>query len=235
MEDLLEKIGLGKNEARVYSALLGMESGNVASIVEKSGVPRTNAHGALKRLIGKGLVKKSGELYAAENPGQLMGMVRQQEKELKAIMPELQLGRKLAEHRGFVHVYEGLTAVKAILDSFLSKRSEILVAGIPEIAISLMESFIIDFHKRRIEAGVSMRHIYNADAQQRISYLNSLSYTEASYLPEQYNSLMSINICGDEMAMILWLNPVIVVHIEKEETAETYRKYFELLWGVARK
>ena len=71
--------------------------------------------------------------------------------------------------------------------------------------------------------------------KERIGWLNSLNLTEARYLPKEYNSPVSTNICGDEVVFILWKKNPLVIQIVNEELAEPYRKYFEVLWGIAEK
>jgi len=46
---------------------------------------------------------------------------------------------------------------------------------------------------------------------------------------------MVINVYGDNVAMILWgKNPFALV-IEQKEFAIGYKKYFEILWKIAKK
>ena len=106
--------------------------------------------------------------------------------------------------------------------------------GIPKEAIKLMETFIIHFHERRIGMKIEMDHIYNEDAQDRISYLNKMQYTKAKYLPNEYNSPVSTNICGDEVVLILWTNNPLVIQIINKDIAHQYQKYFDMIWKLAK-
>ena len=81
-----------------------------------------------------------------------------------------------------------------------------------------------------------MKHIYNFGAQDRIKYLNSLSNTEAKYLPKEYDSPVSTFICGDEVLLTMWsLEPILVIRVLNKNLAESYNKYFELLWQLSSK
>lgn len=237
-EEILEEFGFSKNEAKVYLALLYLGSSTAGDISKKSKVHRTNVYDALERMIEKGLVafvdKEKTKYFEATDPENLLNILKEKELRLQHIMPQLVLSRKLAEKKGKVCIYEGISAVKAILNNFLLKNSEILVYGIPKEALSLLQFFIIDYHKRRIKKKIKMRHIYNADAQERIKYLNSLEYTAARYLPKEYNAPVSTNICGDEVVLILWPKPITAMQIIDQAIADSYRKYFELLWRLAR-
>jgi hypothetical protein len=80
-----------------------------------------------------------------------------------------------------------------------------------------------------------MKHIYNEDAKERIKYLNKIPLTEARYLPKEFNSPVSTEICGDEVMFVLWKASPIIVHIKSREIASFYKKYFEILWGISKK
>ena len=81
---------------------------------------------------------------------------------------------------------------------------------------------------------ISMKHIYNHDAKERIKFLNNLSYTEARYLPKEFDAVVSTNICGDEVALTLWSETPITTLIKDKKMAEAYKRYFELLWNAAK-
>jgi hypothetical protein len=46
---------------------------------------------------------------------------------------------------------------------------------------------------------------------------------------------MVINIYGHNVAMILWSKNPFAIVIEQEEFAKAYKKYFELMWKIAKK
>ena len=79
-----------------------------------------------------------------------------------------------------------------------------------------------------------MKHIYDEDATKRIKDLNKMSYTFARYLPKMKNSPVSTNICGDEIAFILWSETPYIIKIKNKEIANSYKNYFDLLWKISR-
>ena len=96
-----------------------------------------------------------------------------------------------------------------------------------------MKHFIPGYHKRRQAKKIVMKHIYNYKAQDRIQYLNTLDLTEARYLPEEFDSQVSTIICGDEAVFTLWSPNVWSIRIKNQEIADSYKKYFYLLWEKA--
>ena len=79
-----------------------------------------------------------------------------------------------------------------------------------------------------------MRHIYNQEASERISKLNKMKYTEARHLAKKYDGYVPTNICGDIVVLLVFSEPVSVIKIKSKRIAETYNKYFEILWNNAR-
>lgn len=238
-EEALEQFGLSKNEARVYLSLLKGGLSGIGEISEKSKVHRTNVYDVIERLVSKGLasyVNRDGsKYYEATNPENLMNVIKEKEIQLRGILPSLKLEKDLAEKKSEVHVFEGMAAVKMMLNHFLDLGKERVTYGVPKYAVDMIREFMKHYHDRRISLGIPMRHIYNEDAKERIGWLNTLKLTEARYLPLEFNSPVSTSVCGNEVVFIHWNKNPLVIQMIGDEFAEPYRKYFELLWKIAKK
>ncbi len=236
-EEVLSDIGFSKNESKVYLALLELGSCTAGKIADMCKVHRTNVYDALERLHEKGIVsfimKDNNKYFEACDPESLLLSLKEKEAQLNSILPQLKLSKQLAQHKSEAHVHEGVTAFCRLLDHFLEYKDPILVYGIPPVAPEMLKTFIPHFHKRRIAKKIVMKHIYNHNAQERIKYLNTLPLTEARWLPEKYDSLVSTNICGDEVFLTLWINPPHSIQIKNKTIADAYKNFFELLWKEA--
>jgi len=82
--------------------------------------------------------------------------------------------------------------------------------------------------------GIFQQTEYNHNAKQRIAFLNKMKLTEAKYLPESFDSQVSTNICGDQVVIALWNNPITIIQIKNQAVADSYKRYFELLWKSAK-
>ena len=85
-----------------------------------------------------------------------------------------------------------------------------------------------------IKKELSMKHIYDFDAINRIKKLNKMKLTESRYVPHKYFSVVSTNVCGDIVLIMIFKNPFIVIRIKNKEVAESYRKFFNFIWEKAR-
>lgn len=235
----LESTGLSRNEARVFVALLYSGASNVGKIAEQSGVHRTNVYDALERLQEKGLVASSHQkgvgVFEAAPPQQLFQMVKEKEQIVQDLMPQLANIKEFSPKKSEAHVYEGLLAAKNMMEHMLEKGEPIYVYGVSTQAPALIAPFLTQFHKRRQAKKVQFNHIYNQTGAERAKFLNTLPYTEARVLPKEFDSAVATNICGDEVIMIIWQKKAHVVQIINQDIADSYRRYFNLLWGMSKK
>jgi|FLOH01.1.fsa_nt_gi sugar-specific transcriptional regulator TrmB len=233
MYKLLEQIGLSKNEAKTYLALINLGESTATKIAKKAKIDRANTYDSLERLQIKGLAsyvyKENVKHFEAANPNNLRRAIEEKELVLNKILPTLKLANSMSS-KNDVNIHEGVKAFQNLLSNLLNYNKSILVYGIPLIAPELMKFFISHFHKKRIDKQICMKHIYNYDAEERINYLNTLEFTEAKHLPEKYAGFASTVICGEEVIITLWEKNFISIQIKNFEIAEIYGKYFEILW-----
>ncbi|MBL7051015.1 helix-turn-helix domain-containing protein [Candidatus Woesearchaeota archaeon] len=237
-EDILEEIGLSPNEAKIYTALLGIGLNTVSFISNKCKLHRANVYDSLKKLTGKGLVayvqRDNTTLYEATNPQALLRIIKEKENKVKGILPQLMMSKKLAQSRGEAHIFEGVQSFMNLLYGMLKYKEEFIAYGIPPIAPEVVKTQIPHFHKERIAQKIAMRHIYNHDAKERITFLNKMALTSAKYLPERFDSQVSTVVCGEEVFLTLWTKPLLNIQIKNKNVAESYKRYFSLLWEAAK-
>jgi sugar-specific transcriptional regulator TrmB len=235
----LESIGLHKNEILVYLDLIKVGSATAHEISHRTKIHRSNVYDILQKLIEKAIVMQSIQnnvkTFYPVNPKNLIDYLKQKEYDLRKIIPEIEkIHTKPKEVKRKVTMAEGIRSIRSVLDSFLETNQPIFVYGIPKCALDELGGFIMDYHKRRIKKKLPMKHIYNKSAVQRINQLNKMDYTEARYLPELYDTNITTNICGNKVVLIFWENPVSVMIIENQSIADSYKKYFDILWEEAK-
>lgn len=237
-EDILVELGLSKNEAKVYLSLLDLGVSSITHIADKCKLHRANVYDSVKKLINKGLAayiqKEKVTLYEATEPKSLLRIIKEKENLLMSILPQLELTKNMATSKGEAHVFEGAPAFVRILYEFLEYKEPILVYGIPKTAPEMMSTKMPHFHKERLKLKIPMKHIYNHNAKERIAFLNKMSYTSAKFLPESFDSQVSTNVCGDQIVICLWIQPVMIIQIKNQAIADSYKNYFSLLWDSAK-
>jgi sugar-specific transcriptional regulator TrmB len=237
-EEILKDLGLSMNESKVFLALIELGQTTVGNISKKCKVHRTNVYDSLGKLESRDLVicteKQGTKYFDAKNPEELMNFLKKKQERLQEVLPQFLLDYKLASKNTKAHIFEGVKAIHDILEGFLNYKEPVLVYGVPKEAPQMLGDWLKPHHKKRVSEKIMMKHIYNEDAKERIKYLNKMPYTEAKYLPNEYNSPVSTEICGEEVIFIFWKTAPIVVHIKSKEIADYYKKYFEILWRMAK-
>ncbi|MCF7798431.1 helix-turn-helix domain-containing protein [Candidatus Woesearchaeota archaeon] len=238
-EDILVDIGLSRSEAKIYLALLHDGVSTVTKVADTTKLHRANIYDALKKLVARGLAtymqKEKVSYYEAVEPSALMNILKAKENQLTAILPQLELSRRLVEDTSESYVAEGLQGLFNAMRGFLKYNDDIRVYGIPNTVPELVRTKIPHFHKDRIQQGVKMLHIYNHDATDRIKFLNKMKLTQARFLPESFDSQVSTWVCGDEIMITLWEKPLVCIVVKNKQVAQSYKKYFALLWEAAKK
>ncbi|MFA6073031.1 MAG: helix-turn-helix domain-containing protein [Candidatus Woesearchaeota archaeon] len=234
--DTLKDIGLGKNEIKVYISLLQKNELDIANLSNSSKVHRVNTYNALKELKQKGLVieliKGTKKIYKAVDPKQLQTLLTNKEERLNLVLPQLSELYMQSENQTLT--FEGIDGIKYTLNDMLTTNNEILAFGIPKEMPEKLSSMLITFHRDRILKKLQIKHIYNENAKERIKYLKKLKYSDAKYLPPEYDVPATTVIYGDKTAFWIWSETPFCVIIKSEKMASAYKKYFDLLWSIAK-
>ena len=232
-------LGLSQNESRVYLGLLDIGLTTATRISHETKVHRTNVYESLERLIKKGLVryitKNKKKYFEAASPMSLMDILKEKQIKLQEILPYLLLKESSKEKKTKANVYEGLKSFRLLLYKYIKYNEPILVFGIPKDVPDKLNNFIIHFHNERVKKKIIMKHIYNYDAIERVKILNKMEHTQARRLPKEYDSPVSTLVCYKKVLLIMWhIDPVLMIEIEHKDLADSYVKYFNLMWGLAR-
>lgn len=240
--DVLEELGFSKNEAKIYLSLLESGSSTVHTISKSTKIHRTNTYDAIEGLVKKGLVtyivRENTRRYSAVDPNQLVNILKEKEMRLIEALPRLKLAKTLSPQKDTAQILEGIDGVKMVTNDILNtakKGDVVLTFGCPKDISIRMKNFLPVYHKQRISMKVMQKHIYNENAKERIVYLNSQPYTEAAYLPKEYDSPATTTIYGNKVAFWIWSDEPLTILVESERMAESYRKYFTLLWKIAKR
>ncbi len=238
-EDVLEGLGFSKNESKVYLSLLRLGPSTAGSIAARANIHRTNVYDALDRLAEKGIVtyifKGNKKCFEAVDPNQIVEILKDRMAQFEtSVLPSLKLDYKFSSESNKAHIFEGISGVKTVTDDMLKEGKEIHAFGIPKDVSEKLKSFINIFHKRRTEKKIPMYHLYDADAQERMKFLNSLPYTKAKYIPHDVESPATTLVYGHKICFVIWSEPPLSILIESERMARQYKKYFDYLYKIAK-
>jgi sugar-specific transcriptional regulator TrmB len=236
-EKALEYAGLTHIEARVYLRLLELGSTTAGPIVKSLGLHRATAYAVLQRLIERGLVSyvtKVGKRYfSASDPESILQMIQEKEELMKEIMPQLKVKHELAKEKQSASIFEGLKGMRSVFESFLrmgEKGDEYLVFGASEDIP--LANYLVNWSRKRGRKGVKLKALFGEEeVKKRSRKMAETPLTEIKYVPKTYTTPASINIFKDITGIFLWTRNPLAFVIENEEVADSFRKYFNLMWG----
>jgi sugar-specific transcriptional regulator TrmB len=231
----LKNLGLTRNEALVYGALLKLGPSLAGQISRRSGLHRRTVYDTTEMLIKKGLVgyilKNNRRLFEASSPNVFLEMIKEKENAVNEALPDMLLQYNEAKEKQETNFYKGREGLKTIFEDQIQEGKEILILGASPLAYDILQFYFKWFDKRRKEHKIRTRIIFN-ETDKKLK----IPLAEIRYLPQKYSSPLAVNIYGDKVAIILWSkeNPFAIL-IKNKEISDGYRKYFELMWKGIRK
>ena len=157
----LKDLGLSENEIKVYIAGLKLGLANVSTYAEESGLPRTTTYDVLKSLKEKGIasyVIKSGIRYfSVASPKELLEKLKEKERALKEILPELEALQKIVIEKPKVEFYQGVEGIKTAAHDLIKQPKIIIYAFVSEKSLQFLPVFHLQFRRRRKEKKIFVK------------------------------------------------------------------------------
>jgi sugar-specific transcriptional regulator TrmB len=231
----LQEMGLTKNEALVYRALLELGPSLAGQIARKTGMHRRSVYDTTEMLIQKGLIgyilRNNRRLFEANNPQRFLDLVKEKEEIANSFMGEMMALYGKTKEKQETNFYKGKQGLKFVFEEQIAEGKEILIIGASPLAYEILQFYFHWFDKRRAEKRIKTRIIFN-----KIDKKIRIPLSEIRYMPKKYTSPLAVNIYGSKVVLIMWSkdNPFAIV-IKQKEIADGYRNYFEMMWKVARK
>ncbi len=128
-------------------------------------------------------------------------------------------------------VYTGIIGPKTVFREMAKSNNEILAFGIEGAKISeLLPNELQALIEHQKLNKIRERLIFN-----KMSKNQPLSkYAKVKLLSGEYFSPLHIEIYDDNVGIIDWINPITTIIIKKKEISDAYRKYFNVLWKIAK-
>ena len=235
-EKFLENAGLTGGEVKVYMALIELGQALAGKIAEKIGMHRRSVYDSLNRLIEKGLASyviiKDRKYFEGANPDKLLGIIKEKERGISLILAELKERYKKSKMKEEIIVFKGKEGLKTLFDDQIKTRKEILILGASTAADEMLKYYFLEYNKKRIKGKIKVKIVFSNRAKGKHE---KVPLSEIKYLSDEYSGPAAINIYGDNVAIIHWSEKPIGILIESEGIAASYRKYFDLIWRIAKK
>jgi sugar-specific transcriptional regulator TrmB len=239
--EALEGLGLTRNEAIVYLTLLDLGKAHIGEIAEKTRMHRRTIYDCLERLEDRGLVSFIMEgktrFFIAINPQKLKEIIKEKEAKIKNILPKLFDMAKKSKLKTEVSVHKGKEGLKNIMEDVIKTKPKewysLTSSGKVKEVLPYYEK---QFHKKRTKEKIILKIIFgrNEKAIERAKELKKVKATEVKFVDTEYVVPISIWVYSTKVAFMLWDSETGIL-IENAETADTFKRYFDILWKIAKK
>lgn len=235
---ILEDLGLPKQEAEAYLALLRLGGSLASTVAKEIGVKRTTIYAILKSLATKGVVlvyfRKSKRFYHPVPPHKLSSLFEKKLEALNGIIPFLQSAdRKQVQVLGlrFIETKEELKKYyEDILVEYKNKKNkEYYVIGNDFSWENIDKDFFMKFRRDRSNLGIKVKLLFSYDSKLSVDIAPAFG-REFRFFPKDYKLNCSIEILGDRLTLISHdLNAVAVV-ISIQSIVDAFKTIFEIMW-----
>ena len=235
----LQELGLTRNEALTFTALLETGETKTGALVKKTALHRVLIYDALESLIKKGLasyvIKENIKYFQAANPERLLDFIQEKEETAKALLPELSLLQQQAKNKQLVSVYEGIKGLKSAMNNMLKELTSkdyhyVFASGNMADA---MGPYYHLYQKIKQQKKIMTQVIYDESFRKR----NDV--TKATYGKIKFYPLTAFPtdtwIYKDKVLIVTYTaSPPVAILIISAETANSYKKIFEQFWKKAK-
>ena len=243
VEKLLEKLGLSRQEIKIYLTLLNSGPASIRQISSTTDINRGTVYELLKKLTKRRLATyyttKNQKHFTAENPEIIKTLLKKEkekiielEDEISESLPHLKAFYQRVSHEQYIKIYKGISGVKFILEDLLNimknkQNKEYAAYSSSDIKKYLCKNFT-NFNDRRIAAGIKAKIIVFGKNEG----LNELN--EIKLIDEMPNTPAYIIIYADKIALISLDkdNNLISVLIEDLTITAIQKAAFERLWEL---
>lgn len=240
MKDRLKKLGLTENEAKVYLALIEAGSTNAGIIIKKTKSHRNIVYDNLERLIEKGLVCfvtiKNIKHFEATSSKELKEWIERKkadilnkEKIVNKILPAIDKLRNSGKQSQEVKVFKGKKGLKTILEEMTNTKDKIIVFGTGWGLKLTMGSYYEQWHLKLRQNKVKAKILLPFNKKGLF-----LRPFIVKYLPEKKIIPSTIAVYEDKVLNLVWGEEPIAVLFTSEKVSESYKRYFEMLWNLAK-
>ncbi|MGV8150113.1 MAG: TrmB family transcriptional regulator [Candidatus Woesearchaeota archaeon] len=244
----LEEIGLTKSEIKVYLALLRLGQTTSGPIVDESRVTRSKIYDILERLKNKGLVshitKESTKYFSAADPTSIIHYLDKKEKSIKKekqdiqkILPELLIYQTLSKEKKIAEIFVGMNgmenAFNTIIKEFNSKEVYYAFGAGKGENIKQIQLFFTRLHNKRIEKKINSMIIFNESSKGLFKTQERSKFTQTRYMTN--STPAAINIYKDYTIIAILNDEPITILIKNQDTANSFREYFKIMWNSIKK
>jgi len=234
--DDLTALGLSKNEATTYLALIEAGKSRAGEIIKSTKIHRNLIYTALDELVARGLatktIVKGVAEYAANNPERLVDELKFKQELAVRVAGELK--KKQEEEPREITIYEGMEGIKRSRNKVLSYPGDtfFIVGASSTSSTPEYERMWRAFHKKREDLKIKLKILFKQSTEKEIlDWRNRLEHSQAKFLPFASDAPAWFAGIGDHLEIGIPGENPIVFNIKSKKAVEGLKKYFDYFWS----
>ncbi len=244
----LKFLGLNTKEIYVYNVLIKLGPTTTGQIIKKTDIPSSRIYTILEGLVSEGLVSytvsANKKYFKAAEPAILLKTyndkikdMQKKKKEIKQAIEELNK-IKLSEKKPYeINVFEGIKGIKTLQESIINnlKKGEVVyIVGSPPLKNPSLTGYFKDYNKRRAKKGIIQKDIKNYTGRKTL-FLEKFKNTEVRYMPKGIDMPTLFQTFKEYVCIAIYEPFPIMFVIKNERLAKSFKSYFNLMWGIAKR
>ncbi len=242
-EQILEEIGLTRNEIKIYIALLKLGASATGKIIENTGLHRAIVYDTLDKLMQKGIVsfviQNNRKVFKAYDPKRLNEYLEEKKQKLNIIIPELSQIYQIPKFETATNIYEGKEGIKTIFEDIIKTKPKFYyVFASYGGATEILPFYLKHFYDRIEKLHINLKGILidTPQGRQRGKEVEVHKNVELRYMPKEFVSPATTYLYNGNVAFIMWSKETpMAILIENKNLYESFLNYFNVLWKSCKK
>ena len=243
-EKNLEKLGLNRNEAKVYLALLYKGQATAAELVKSIGVHRNIVYDNLEKLMDKGLVSTvnyTKKIFIAQKPSAIIEFLESKKESINkeiTIATEMipEIDKLLGSHRTKqeASLFRGLGGLKKVLAEIVRAKESWCIGITNESVKILSDTYWKNYNQKKKETKTREWLLWNSDYVDTSIGISKNPKSHSKRLPKQLNQVTETVMWDNKVAIFVYSSQPIVIVIENKEIFNMHKAHFDFLWKLSK-
>lgn len=244
--DFFTELGLAKNEAKIYLALLKEKKSSARTLIENLGMHRVIIYDNLKKLCEKGFAstyqENNKKIYVAQDPEILKEHFLKEKEEIeekiKRVEEKIPEIKKLIgeKERNETSIFTGIQGLKKALNLVrTSKEKEHYIIGSSESSEKILGiTFWNNYFQKIIENKSHEKILINHNHKDN-TIMSKKTRTEIRRLPKELSQKVEVIMFDKKVLCTVYTDKPTALLIDNEEMYKMFKLQFEFLWNQAQK
>ena len=229
---ILKNVGLSDQELQAYQALVKGGPSTASQIAEFTKIHRTNVYSILIKLKNRGFVgeyrEKNLSYFKINDPKNILDFIKEAEQSVLDSLPDLSEYYNRQAKPVDVEIFRGKDGVKTVFNHILRESKPVHGYGLTGNLRKTLPIFAVPWIRQILERKIDVKYVYVEGVKKPWKSI------KIKTLPKEYTSPVETQIYGDYVSIIIWEPVQIAIRMRSKEISNSYKKYFELIWEIAK-